>query len=250
VTGVTAPKYARAAAIVRAQVTDGTLRPGQASPSGEQLARLTGFSTLTCRKALRTLISEGVLVPGPTPGARPRVPVPAGDAPGELAAALSRALPAALAAARRAQGLTQPALSALTGFSVTAICHAETGRLWQSRQFWEKTDLALAGDGHLTRLYDTYRAATASPGDGPEPQPGPAPADSPGPPPGPPALIQLTLHWSDGTATTAYPPDRGRLGPQPDAQDRAQGSGLAAEKGGQRRVGGGELASPAGGEDA
>jgi hypothetical protein len=34
---VTAPKYAQAAAIVRAQVADGMLKPGQAAPSGARL---------------------------------------------------------------------------------------------------------------------------------------------------------------------------------------------------------------------
>jgi hypothetical protein len=187
---VPAPKYVQAAAIVRAQVADGTLRPGQAAPSGARLARLTGFSALTCRKALRTLVREGVLAPGPTSAARLRVAVPPGASPGDAA----RALSGALTAARRASGLTQPALSALTGYSVTAIGHAETGRLWQSRQFWEKTDLALAADGELTRLYDAYRAEPARPADAPWP-------------PSPPALTHLTLHWSDGTATTAYPSD-------------------------------------------
>ena len=43
----TAPRYVQVAAIVRAQVADGTLEPGQAAPSGAQLARLTGFSPLT-----------------------------------------------------------------------------------------------------------------------------------------------------------------------------------------------------------
>jgi DNA-binding GntR family transcriptional regulator len=67
-----APKYAQVAALVRAQVADGTLRPGEAAPSGTQLARLTGFSVLTCRKGLRLLIREGVLSPGSSPAARPR----------------------------------------------------------------------------------------------------------------------------------------------------------------------------------
>jgi hypothetical protein len=149
-TGVPASKYAQAAAIIRAQVADGSLKPGQPAPSGAQLGRLTGFSSLTCRKALRTLIREGVLTPGPTPGARPRVVVAPGVRPGDAAHELSRAL----AALRHANGLTQPALSALTGYSVTTIGHAETLRLWQSREFWEKTDLALAAGGELTRLYD------------------------------------------------------------------------------------------------
>ena len=188
------PKYVHAAAIVREQVTDGTLAPGQAAPSGAELARLTGFCTLTCRKALRTLVTEGTLTPGPTPAARLRVAAPPGASPGDAARTLSRAL----AAARRASGLTQPALATLTGYSVTTIGHAETGRLWQSRQFWEKTDLALTAGGQLTRLYDAYLAEAA----GPAPE---APPPGPPPPAEPPALTHLTLHWSDGTATTASP---------------------------------------------
>jgi len=121
---VTTPRHAQAAAIVRAQVTDGTLKPGQAAPSGAQLARLTGFAPLTCRRALRDLIADGTLTRGVSPHARPRVtavtPPPAGDT--------ARALSRALAALRRAAGLTQPELAALAGYSVTTIGHAETGR--------------------------------------------------------------------------------------------------------------------------
>ena len=77
------PKYLRVAAAVRGQIADGTLRPGQPAPSGAALSRVTGFSTLTCRKALRTLITDGVLLPGPSRSARPRVaggPQPPGQA--------------------------------------------------------------------------------------------------------------------------------------------------------------------------
>jgi hypothetical protein len=198
-TAQTAPKYEQAAAIVRAQIADGTLKPGQPAPSGGRLARLTGFSALTCRKALRVLLDEGILSPGPSSNARPRVAVPGGPPTCDAADRLSRTL----AALRHANGLTQPALSALTGYSVTAIGHAETGRLWQSREFWEKTDLALAADGELTRLYDAFRAEAASPAITPG-QPAPPPAVAAA---ALPALTHLTLHWSDGTATTAYPTD-------------------------------------------
>jgi DNA-binding transcriptional MocR family regulator len=75
------PKYMQAAAIVRAQVTDGTLQPGQAAPSGAALASLTGFCGLTCRKALQVLVSEGVLVPGPAPSTRLRVKALPGASP-------------------------------------------------------------------------------------------------------------------------------------------------------------------------
>ena len=71
---MTTPKYAQLAARIRAQIADGLLLPGEPAPSGAALARVTGYSVLTCRRALRTLIKEGVLVPGTSPGARPRVP--------------------------------------------------------------------------------------------------------------------------------------------------------------------------------
>lgn len=35
-------RHGQAAAMIRAQVADGTPKPGQAAPSGAQLARLTG----------------------------------------------------------------------------------------------------------------------------------------------------------------------------------------------------------------
>jgi DNA-binding transcriptional MocR family regulator len=191
---MTMPKHAQAAAIVRAQVTDGTLRPGQAAPSGAQLARLTGFATLTCRRALRDLVADGTLTRGVSPHARPRVTAPAPPRAGDTAGALSRAL----AAMRRAAGLTQPALAALTGYSVTTVGHAETGRLWQSRAFWEKADLLLAAEGELTGRYDAHRAATAPAGIPGQPSPQPRAAE-------PPALTRVTLHWSDGTAATVDP---------------------------------------------
>jgi DNA-binding GntR family transcriptional regulator len=154
------PKHAQVAARIRAQIADGMLAPGESAPSGAQLARVTGYSVLTCRKALQTLIKDGALVPGPSPGARPRVPAP--DGQGLTSAA--RALSAALAARRRAADLTQPQLAALTGVSLTAIGHAETGRLWHGRRFWERADKELSADGELLRHHDAYRAATVPPG--------------------------------------------------------------------------------------
>jgi DNA-binding transcriptional MocR family regulator len=67
---MTAAKYRQVADRVRGQIEDGMLLPGEPAPSGAALSRATGYSTLTCRKGLRTLIREGVLIPG----ARPRVP--------------------------------------------------------------------------------------------------------------------------------------------------------------------------------
>ena len=41
-----------------------------------------------------------------------------------------------------------PQLAAVTGMSVTSIGHAETGRLWQSRRFWELVDKGSARAGN------------------------------------------------------------------------------------------------------
>jgi DNA-binding GntR family transcriptional regulator len=157
--GVGARKFEQAAESVRSQITDGTLRPGQPAPSGAALSRATGFSVLTCRKALRALIKDGVLVPGPSRNARPRV---AGPLTERCIADASGSLSAALAARRRAAGLTQPGLAALVDCSVTTVGHAETGRLWQSRQFWGRVDAVLSADGDLLRLHDAYRVGATA----------------------------------------------------------------------------------------
>jgi DNA-binding transcriptional regulator YhcF (GntR family) len=149
------------AARIRGQIADGTLRPGAPVPSGAALSRATGFSTLTCRKALRVLITEGVLVPGPSRNARPRVAASGQSAGERTLADAARALSAALAGRRRAAGLTQPELAARAYVSVTTVGHAETGRLWQSRQFWSRADQALRAGGELLRLHDAYRSAVA-----------------------------------------------------------------------------------------
>jgi transcriptional regulator with XRE-family HTH domain len=127
-----------------------------------KLVRATGHAQPTCRRALHDLLKDGILVPGPSPNSRlriataDRVPDP-GDA-----------LSAALAARRHAAGLTQSELAALVGRSVTAVGHAETGRLWQSRAFWENADKALSVHGELLRAHDAYRAGVTA---GPAPAP-------------------------------------------------------------------------------
>ena len=159
------PKYLLVAARVRAQIADGALAPGEPAPSGSELASVTGYSVLTCRRGLRTLIRDGVLVPGASPGARPRVPAPGGQGLADAA----RALSAALAARRRAVGLTQPQFAVLIEVSVTTVGHAETGRLWHSRAFWERADKELSAGGELLRLHDAYRAAIVPPAPHAEP---------------------------------------------------------------------------------
>ena len=86
----TEPRYQQAAAIVRARIAAGDLAPGQPAPSGAALARATGFAELTCRKALRTLIKDGTLVPGPGPPVTPPV-----EADANTVAAVSAAVTAA-----------------------------------------------------------------------------------------------------------------------------------------------------------
>jgi GntR family transcriptional regulator len=155
------PKWARVAAAVRGQIADGTLRPGQPAPSGAALSRVTGYSTLTCRRALRALVEDGVLIPGPSRNARPRVGGGVRPRAERDLAAAARALSAGLAARRRAVGLTQPELARHAAVSVTTVGHAETGRLWQSRRFWDTVDAALGAHGDLLRLHDAYREAAA-----------------------------------------------------------------------------------------
>jgi DNA-binding transcriptional regulator YhcF (GntR family) len=156
------PKYVQAANIVRAQIADGTLKAGLPAPSGTALAHITGYSVLTCRRALQTLVTAGVLTPGPSRNARLRVPPGAAPA-GRSVADAADELSTALAARRRAVGLSQIELAALSGYSVTAVGHAETGRLWQSRRFWESADKALCAGGELLRLQDVYRIAATTP---------------------------------------------------------------------------------------
>jgi DNA-binding transcriptional regulator YhcF (GntR family) len=188
-------KYLEVSTIVRARIDDGTLRPGQPAPSGAELARDTGFSSLTCRKALRALISDGVLVPGLSRNARPRVAsIPGQTGSGHGVAAAARTLSSALAALRREAGLRQAELAELVGFSVTTVGHAETGRVRQSRQFWESADELLGAGGDLLRLHDTYRAAVPS-----------APAARPSADPGLPTLAAIHLVWTDGTVTAFSP---------------------------------------------
>jgi Bacterial regulatory proteins, gntR family/Helix-turn-helix domain len=161
---VSLPKYLQVAARIRAQIASGALLPGAPVPSGAALSRTTGYSTLTCRRALRTLIDDGVLVPGVSRNARPRVapsaPVPCHRTLVDAARTLSKSL----AARRRLAGLTQPEFAKLAGVSVTTAGHAETGRLWQSRRFWERADAVLSAAGELLALHDAYRAVGASAG--------------------------------------------------------------------------------------
>jgi len=196
------PKYVQVAASVRTQIEDGMLLPGAPAPSGAALARATGFSDLTCRKALRLLIKKGVLLPGPSANARPWV---AGTADGvHTVTDAERVLSATLASLRRAAGITQVQLASIVGKSVTTVGHAETGRVWQSRDFWERADKALDARGELVRHHDAYRAAALAGTTEDEAEvdcPLAAATDS-----APGAVTSITISWADGTTTTVYPP--------------------------------------------
>lgn len=201
---MTAPKYVRVAASIRTQIADGALQPGEPAPSGAALARATGFSALTCRKALSTLINDGVLVPSHSRNGRPRVSGPASTSAEQTLVDAGRALSASLAARRRAAGLTQPQLAVAIGLSATTVGHAETGRLWQSRHFWEQADKVLNADGGLLGLHDAYRAATAPS----------AASDDMADVPTVTAIVSnivtvtcITIMWSDGSVTTVEPPN-------------------------------------------
>jgi len=208
-------KYVRGADLVRGWIADGTLRPGESAPSGAALAAITGYSSLTCRRSLRLLVQDGTLSPGPSPNARPRVPVPASTPAGQMLADAARALSAGLASRRRAAGLTQPDLAALVGCSLTAVGHAETGRLWQSRPFWEYADKALSAEGELLALHDAYRAATVAtteaesvgsePVDIPEAQTTADASQAAAVVTSSPVTC-VTITWADGSITTVHPP--------------------------------------------
>jgi len=58
--------YVRLTAIVRQQIIDGTLEPGQPAPSITRLSQEHGHARATCGKALRMLEDQGLLtrIPG------------------------------------------------------------------------------------------------------------------------------------------------------------------------------------------
>lgn len=188
-------KCGEVAALVREMIASGALAPGAAVPSAAALARETGYHAQTCMAALRALAADGTLTPGVTPGGRLRVTQPGGSrgpGPEALRAALSRSL----AARRRAAGLTQPELAEKIGMSGTAVGHAETGRLWQSREFWHLVGAVLGGDGELPALYDRYQAARHAEAG--------VPAEAT-------PTVTITgegvlITWPDGTMTLARPP--------------------------------------------
>lgn len=64
--GLTDPRaYVRLAAIVRQQIIDGKLRPGDPAPSITFLSQERGHARPTCSRALRILEDEGLLTRSP-----------------------------------------------------------------------------------------------------------------------------------------------------------------------------------------
>jgi DNA-binding GntR family transcriptional regulator len=58
--------YVHLAALVRQQIADGTLKPGQPTPPISRLSKEYGHALPTCGKALRMLEGEGLVtrIPG------------------------------------------------------------------------------------------------------------------------------------------------------------------------------------------
>jgi hypothetical protein len=180
--------------LVRDMIKDGTLLPGAPVPPATELAGKAGCGPLTCRRALRLLVADGTLAHGASPTARLRVAAAGGTGSVAPRAPLS----AALAARRHAAGLLQPELAELLGVSLTTVGHAETGRLWQARDFWVRADRELGGG--LLRMYDQHRAGGAA-----------FAAEEPAPVPVLPASVTITpdgvaVVWPDGTETLVRPP--------------------------------------------
>jgi Bacterial regulatory proteins, gntR family len=74
-------KYVHLADELRRQITEGTLRPGQALPSITKLAAERGWSRGTCRHSMETLTGEGLV--RRTPGLGYYVAFQASSAPGD-----------------------------------------------------------------------------------------------------------------------------------------------------------------------
>jgi DNA-binding transcriptional regulator YhcF (GntR family) len=195
-------KSDQVADLIRGRIADGSLRPGMYAPSGAELAKETGFAVLTCRKGLHLLFREGVLTQT-SRSTRYRV---AGAPPAD-----GLELSQALARRRCAAGLMQAELAGEIGMSVTAVGHAETGRLWQSRRFWQRVDLALGADGALLGRYDAWRAGSPPGSTAGEPvtpvvRATPVHFDADG------VIVTLhcapvriTVRWGDGSVTTVQP---------------------------------------------
>ena len=157
-------RWPEVAEVVRKMIEAGELKPGDITPPATGLSALTGAHSDTCRKALLHMTRDGELDPPMSRSGRPRVP--GGDGPGPA----ERELAAALAAARRAAGLTQKQLAERAGLSPAAIYWAETGRFRRpAPSKWARLDRAAKAGGKVMRLHADWQASRNS-GTGPSPQ--------------------------------------------------------------------------------
>ena len=145
-------RWPEAAEAVRKMIKSGKLQPGDLTPAASTLSVLTGTHKRTCRKALLIMAARGELAPPLSPRGRPRVP--GGDSPGTATLALS----AALAAARKAAGLTQEQLAERAGLSATIISDAERGHFRRSSaERWARLDQAAGARGRLVRMHAAWQ---------------------------------------------------------------------------------------------
>lgn len=67
-----------------------------------------------------------------------------------------------LKALREAAGLTQSGLASRAGYARGTVSHAEIGRPYVARPFWEQCDTALSTGGELATGFDEIRAQLAA----------------------------------------------------------------------------------------
>jgi DNA-binding transcriptional regulator YhcF (GntR family) len=151
------PPYMQMAAMIREQIADGTLKPGDFAPSAAELRKATGHDVATCKRTIRELVMRGELVRWPHKNSRATVPGTTNNITN------SQALSNELRIRRIKAGLIQAELAELMDVSVTTIAYAETCRLSQSRHFWEKADDVLNAQGALLALYETYKSNPEGP---------------------------------------------------------------------------------------
>jgi DNA-binding FadR family transcriptional regulator len=67
------PRVAEVAGEVRKMIDGGTLKPGEAAPTGAALREMTGAGLTQCLMALRVLETEGTLVAQTSPKGKVRI---------------------------------------------------------------------------------------------------------------------------------------------------------------------------------
>jgi DNA-binding FadR family transcriptional regulator len=67
------PRVAGVADEMRKMIADGTLKPGEAAPTGAALREMTGAGLTQCLRALRLLEDEGTLIARTSPRGKVRI---------------------------------------------------------------------------------------------------------------------------------------------------------------------------------